>query len=175
MSCQGVELKKVSDYKYLGSVIQDDGDLDTEVTRKIQAGWAKWRAESGVLCDKWIPMKLKGKFYSTVVRPVMKYGSECWALKKAHEQKLHVTEMRMLRLMCGVTRKDRMEYEYVRQNLGVESMGDVLAQNRLRWYGHLMRKLEGDVVKKVWKEGREVTLSRGRPGDIGGSLSGSLP
>ena len=163
VSCQGVELTKVSDYKYLGSVIQDNGELDTEVTRKMQAGWAKWRAASGVLCDKRIPLKLKGKFYSTVVRPVMKYGSECWALKKAHEQKLHVTEMRMLRLMSGITRKDRMENEYVRQNMGVESMGDVLAQNRLRWYGHLMRKSECDVVKRVWREGTEGKLSRGRP------------
>ena len=108
-------------------------------------------------------MRLKGKFYSTVVRPVMKYGSECWAMGKAQERKMQVAEMRMLRLMSGVTRRDRMENEYVRRNMGVESIGDVLAQNRLRWFGHVMRKPDDDMVKRVWREEREVKLRRGRP------------
>ena len=30
-----------------------------------------------------MPLKLKGKYYSTVVRPVMTYSSECWAVKKS--------------------------------------------------------------------------------------------
>ena len=110
----GGGVEEVSEYKYLGSVMQEDGEIDREVSSRIQAGWVKWRAASGVLCDRRVPMKLKGKFYGTVVRPVLCYGSECWALNKVQEQKLHVAEMRMLRLMCEVTRKDRMENEYVR-------------------------------------------------------------
>ena len=27
-------------------------------------------------------MKLKGKFYRTMTRPLVLYGSECWAIKK---------------------------------------------------------------------------------------------
>ena len=132
MSIQGVRLKKVPEYKYLGSVIQEDKEMDKEVTSKIPVGWAKWKAASGVLCDRRVPRKLKDKFYRTVVRPVLKYGSECWAMKKAHEQRMHVGEMRMLGLMDGMTRRDRMENEYVRMYVGVESIGDVLVQNRLR-------------------------------------------
>ena len=43
---------------------------------RIKAGWIKWQA-SGVLCDKRVPHKLKGKFYRTVIRPAMLYGAEC--------------------------------------------------------------------------------------------------
>ena len=57
---------------------------------------------------------------------------------------MQVAEMRMLRLMCGMTRRDRMENEYVRENLGVESIRDRLAQSRLRWYGHMMRRQVDD-------------------------------
>ena len=71
--------------------------------------------------------------------------------------------MQMLRLMSGVTRKDRMENEYVRMKIGVESIGDVLEQNRLRWFGHVLRKPDNDVVKRVWKEARGGKLGRGRP------------
>jgi len=37
----------------------------------------KWRRASGVLCDKKVPLKLKGKFYRTAVRPALLYGTKC--------------------------------------------------------------------------------------------------
>ena len=42
-------------------------------------------------------------------------------------------------------------------------MCDALAQNRLRWYGHVARKQEEDVVSRVWRSGRGERLCRGRP------------
>ena len=48
-----------------------------------------------------------------------------------HEQKLSVAEMMMLRMMCGVTRWDRLRNEYVRGSVGVDSIRDKLAQSRL--------------------------------------------
>ncbi|KAG5610287.1 hypothetical protein H5410_021568, partial [Solanum commersonii] len=56
-------------FKYLGSVIQGSGDIDDDVTHCIGVAWMKWRLASGVLCDKKIPSRLKGKFYRVVVRP----------------------------------------------------------------------------------------------------------
>ena len=38
---------------------------------------------------------LKSKLYKTVVRPAMVYGSECRALRKQEEQRLHTTEMKV--------------------------------------------------------------------------------
>nr|XP_043639715.1 uncharacterized protein LOC122610824 [Erigeron canadensis] len=57
----------------------------------------KWRATTGVVCDKRIPLKLKGKFYRVAIRPAMLYGSECWAMMKAQAARVEVAEMRMLR------------------------------------------------------------------------------
>ena len=71
--------------------------------------------------------------------------------------------MRMLRMMSGVTLKDRIRNDYVRGSLGVESIRDVLARNRLRWYGHMVRKPEDDVVAKVWRKDWGKKFGRGRP------------
>ena len=68
---------------------------------RIQAGWKGWREMSGVLCDKKIPVKLKGKVYKTAVRPAMLYGMETLPVKKANATRMNVTEMRMLRWMCA--------------------------------------------------------------------------
>ncbi|KAE8663451.1 hypothetical protein F3Y22_tig00112968pilonHSYRG00020 [Hibiscus syriacus] len=39
-------------FKYLGSMIHKDGGVDDDVSHRIKAGWLKWRAANGVLCDK---------------------------------------------------------------------------------------------------------------------------
>lgn len=47
----------------------------------IGAAWMKRRLASRVLCDKKVLPKLRGKFYITVVRPILLYGVECWSVK----------------------------------------------------------------------------------------------
>ncbi|KAF3649171.1 putative spermidine hydroxycinnamoyl transferase-like [Capsicum annuum] len=42
-----------------------NGEIDEDVSNRIGAGWMKWRLASGVLCDKKVPLKLKGKFYKS--------------------------------------------------------------------------------------------------------------
>ncbi|XP_075096420.1 uncharacterized protein LOC142174513 [Nicotiana tabacum] len=39
-------------FKYLGSIIQKDREIDEDATHRIGAGWMKLRLASGVLCDK---------------------------------------------------------------------------------------------------------------------------
>ncbi|XP_070032893.1 uncharacterized protein [Nicotiana tomentosiformis] len=91
-------------FKYLGSIIQRDGEIDEDATYRIRVAWMKWRLAPGVLCHKKVPPKLKGKFYKVVVRSTMLYGTECRPVKIAHVQKMKVVEMRMLRWMCNHTR-----------------------------------------------------------------------
>ncbi|XP_021986223.1 uncharacterized protein LOC110882541 [Helianthus annuus] len=81
----------------LGSFVQRDGDIDGDVTHRIQAGWCSWSAASRVLCDRTFPTKLKGKFYRVTVRPAMLYGTDCWAIKKTQACKMEAAETRMLR------------------------------------------------------------------------------
>lgn len=163
VTIEGRELKKVDSYKYLGTVVQEDGKIDREVSGKIQAGWRKFREASGVLCDRRVPVRLKGKVYESAVRPAMLYASECWAITKKEEQKLHVAEMRMLRMLCGVTRMDRIRNETIRETLGVSSVSDKMRQNRLRWFGHVYRKPEDDSVRRAWRGETVRQVGRGRP------------
>ncbi|KAK9053899.1 hypothetical protein SSX86_024974 [Deinandra increscens subsp. villosa] len=123
------------------------GVEDVQLT--IDAGWCKWRAATGVLCDKRFPVKLKGKFYKVAVRPAMLYGSECWAIKKAHVRKLEVAEMRMLRWMGGHTQLDRIRNEVFRGRFAVTSISEKIREGRLRWFGHVMRRQVSAPVRSV--------------------------
>ncbi|KAK3566656.1 hypothetical protein QTP86_001941 [Hemibagrus guttatus] len=95
---QGEEVKKVQEFKYLGSTVQSNGECGKEVKKRVQAGWNGWRKVSGVLCDQKISARIKGKVYRTVVRLAMLYGLETVSLRKRQESELEVAELKMLRL-----------------------------------------------------------------------------
>ncbi|GJN07204.1 hypothetical protein PR202_ga25015 [Eleusine coracana subsp. coracana] len=59
VSLNGQLVAKKDTFRYLGSMLQKDGDIDEDVRHRISAGWLKWRQASGVLCDKRVPQKLK--------------------------------------------------------------------------------------------------------------------
>ena len=110
----GEKVKNVDIFRYLGSHLTSDRNLDPEINYRIQSGWRNWKNVSGVLCDKRISARVKGKVYKTVVRPAMVYGAEAWPIKKSQEKKLDVAEMKMLRWMCGVTKVDRIRNKRIR-------------------------------------------------------------
>ena len=82
ISLEGQVVSRKDIFRYLGSMLQRDGDIDEDVSHKIKAGSMKWRQASGVLCGKRVPQKLKGKFYRTTIRPGMLYGTEYWPTKR---------------------------------------------------------------------------------------------
>ncbi|PHT40405.1 hypothetical protein CQW23_19259 [Capsicum baccatum] len=51
-----------------------------------------------------------------------------------------VAEMRMLRWMCGHTRKDRVRNEIIQEKVGMALVEDKMQEVRLRWFGHVMRR-----------------------------------
>ena len=65
--------------------------------------------------------------------------------------------------MCGVKLKDRLTSKELRERLGVDDIASVLQQNRLRWYGHVLRKDDEDWVKKCMEHEVEGSRPRGRP------------
>ncbi|KAK3572622.1 hypothetical protein QTP86_001121 [Hemibagrus guttatus] len=120
--------------------VQSNGECGKEVKKRVQAGWNGWRKVSGVLCDRKISVRIKGKVYRTVVRPAMLYGLETVSLRKRQESELEVAELKMLRFSLGVTRLDRIRNEYIRGTAHVGRLGDKVREARLRWFGHVQRR-----------------------------------
>jgi len=51
-------------------------------------------------------------------------------------------------ILCIFKLKDRLPSKELRERLGVDDIALVFQQNRLRWYGHVLRKENDDWVKK---------------------------
>ncbi|KAK3575195.1 hypothetical protein QTP86_020892 [Hemibagrus guttatus] len=160
---QGEEVKKVQEFKYLGSTVQSNGECAKEVKKRVQAGWNGWRKVSGVLCDRKISARIKGKVYRTVVRPAMLYGLETVSLRKRQESELEVAELKMLRFSLGVTRLDRIRNEYIRGTAHVGRLGDKVREARLRWFGHVQRRESEYIGRRMLDMELPGRRQRGRP------------
>ena len=138
-------------FRYLGLMLVEDGELDAEVDLRIQASWKNWRKLSGVLCDRRLSSRLKGMIFKTVVRPAMTYGTETWAIKKSHERRMDIAEIKMLRWAQGVTRWDKIRNEEIQKRMRVTEIHRKIQEKRLGWYGNVWQR-EGDhVTKQVLK------------------------
>ncbi|KAK3560234.1 hypothetical protein QTP86_002183 [Hemibagrus guttatus] len=143
---EGSGTVRLQEFKYLGSTVQSNGECGKEVKKRVQAGWNGWRKVSGVLCDRKISVRIKGKVYRTMVRPAMLYGLETVSLRKRQESELEVAELKMFRFSLGVTRLDRIRNEYIRGTAHVGRLGDKVREARLRWFGHFQRRENPDVL-----------------------------
>ena len=45
-------IPQVTRFKYVGSIIHNDGEIEGDVKHRIQAGWSKWMSASSIICDK---------------------------------------------------------------------------------------------------------------------------
>ena len=134
------KVPSVKEFKYLGSTVQESSSCEREIKRRVQEGWNGWRRVSGVICDRRLPTRVKGKVYSSMMRPAMVYGLETAAVTKKQIEEMEVAEIKMLRFGMEVMRKNKIRNEYIKGTVKVEQLGIKMRDGRLRWYGHVMRR-----------------------------------
>ena len=67
-----------------------------EDVRRIRTGWMSWKV-SGVLCDRKLSARVKGKMFKSVVRPAMLHEMETVAVTERQVGKIEVAELKMVR------------------------------------------------------------------------------
>ena len=119
-------IKVVTEFCYLGEVLSMEGESSAAITARIRCAWKKFKEISGMLCGKGMSLILKGKLYKACVRSVLCYGAEARAWKKDDMRRLQYTEMRMIRMMCGKTLKDRLRSEVLRKMINMEDVEEFM-------------------------------------------------
>ena len=93
----------------------------------------------------------------------MVYGLETVAVTKKQVEEMEVAEIKMLRFAMGVTRKDKTRNEHIRSPAKVERLGMKMREGRLRWYGHVMKRDQECVGRKMMEMELPEKRRRGRP------------
>ena len=148
---------------YNGAVCED-GKTEREVRRRVQAGAIAWKAVEGVMADRRISKRLKGKVMSTCVTPACLYGTETLALTELQQQRLQVCENNWVRKIARVTMADRRRMVELREETGVQrSLTERLVRSRLQWAGHVERMADDRLPKRAAELREQGRRRRGRP------------
>ena len=158
----GVE--RVNGFCYLGDRLNASGGCESAVTARTRLGWVKFRECGELLCGRRFSLKIKGKIYRTCVRSAVLYGSETWCLKEEELAILRRTERAMVRAMCGVKLVERRSTDELMDMLGLHETVDRMARaSGVRWYGHVLRREDGNILKDALTFEVSGQRKRGRP------------
>ena len=161
---EGNILNQRDSFVYLGGAVCGDGKAEREVRRRVQAGANARRAVEGVMADRRIAKRLKGKVMSTCVTPTCLYGTETLALTELQQHRLQVCENNWVRKIARVTRADRRRMVELREETGVQrSLIERLVRSRLQWAGHVERMADERLPKRAAELREHGKMRRGRP------------
>lgn len=133
-------IEVVEEYVYLGHTIKLGKDNQTaEITRRIGLAWAAFGRLSYILREMRIPINLKRKVYDTCILPVVTYGLETATLTGGSARRLRVCQRAMERAMLGVSLRDRIRNEEIRERTGVVDVIERIARLKRQWAGHVAR------------------------------------
>ena len=152
-------IESVDDFLYLGSWI-DNTERDVNV-RKAKAWGALHRLNS--IWKSNLSKSLKTRLFIAACESVLLYGSETWTLTKSLEKSLDGTYTKMLRIVLGVSWRDKVSNTVLYGKL--PKLSDKIRSRRLKLAGHCIRHPEliaSDLV--VWEPDSVLgRAQRGRP------------
>ena len=109
----------------------------------------KFRELGVILCMRGASLRMKDVVYKVCVCSMLTCWAETWVMKVGVLQRLQATERRMLRMICGVTLKNKVESTVIASRMGVDDLEEHLRQKRLRWFRHIVIRDEEVEIKKV--------------------------
>ena len=158
-------LEAVDQFKYLGAIITDEGSK-TEVLSRIAQSQSALAKLKTIWNDKNITLKSKIRLLRSLVISIFLYACETWTLTAEIERRVDSFEMRTFRQLLGISYKDHVTNETVRDKI-TEAIGkhqkllDIVKTRKLKFFGHTTRSkglsktiLQGTVQGRR-KQGRQ--------------------
>ena len=146
-SCQidREKMETVTDFILGGSKITADGDCRHVIKRHLLLGRKATTNLDSVLKSRDITLPTKVHIVSAMVFPVVMYGCESWAIKKAEHQRIDAFELwcwrRLLRLPWIARRSNKSILQEI--NTSMEGL-----RLKLQYFGHLFTGKDSD----AWKD-----------------------
>ena len=129
------------------------------MTHRKQSGWKHWKRVSGILCDRRISFRVKGKVHKTVVRPENDVRCRDFGSDESTREEVGCGGNEDVN-MDEWTKLDRIRNGIIRGTTKVGEISKIVQESKLKWYGHVLRRSDEYVGKRVM--GMEVSGKRRR-------------
>ena len=156
-------MDKVDSFKCLGTVVTDQGSKPEVLSRIAQTTAALARLKT-IWSDKhnYISRSSKIRLMCILVISVLLYACVTWTLTVDILKKLQATEMRCFRKLLGISYRDHITNDAVRNRIkqAIGPYDDILTtvkKHKLKWFGYVSRSsgFAKTILKEQCKEEEE--------------------
>ena len=135
------KLQQVSKFKYLGSVITDEG-FKPEIISKIAQTTATMTRLKPIWKYKNITLRSKMILMRSLVVSICLCACETWTLTAELQRRIQAMEMRCYRKILCIPYKDHVTnkevHNRIKQAIGpYEDLLTAVKRRKLKWYGHV--------------------------------------
>src|SRR5574341_1454034 len=132
------KMETVSDFIFLGSRITADGDCSHEIKRRLLLGRKVMTNLDSIFKSRDITLPTNVRLVKAMVFPVVMYGCESWAVKKAEHRRIDAFEVgccrRLLRVPSTARRSNQSILKEISPGISLEGM---MLKLKLQYFGHL--------------------------------------
>ena len=137
------KLETVRCFKYLGTIVSNDGSKPEVLSRIVQTTAAVTKLKV-IWNDKNIAISSKIRLMCSLVMPICLYACETWTITADIERRIQTLEMRCFRKLLGISYRDHKSYEKVKARIRnvIRPYEDLLTsvkRRKLKWYRYVTR------------------------------------
>ena len=155
-------LEHVSEFKYLGCVLDESGTDGAECSRKVASGRRVAGAIRSLVNAKYLQIECARVLHETWFIPVLMYDSETLLWKEKEIYKIRAVQINDLRDLLGIRRMNRVSNAQIRELCGVtKGVDERIDEGILRSFGHVERW--DRMVKRVYVGEYAGSCSLGTP------------
>ena len=135
-------MEHVSEFKYLGCVMDESGTDGVECSRKVASG----KRVAGAINTMDLQFECARVLHEILFVPVLMYGIETMLWKE--RSRVRAVQIDNLRGLLGIRKMDRIPNTRIRQLFGArKGLDERIDEGVLRLFGHLAR-MERDRIAK---------------------------
>ena len=139
----GETVETMSDFIFWDSKITADGDCSHEIKRHLLLGRKVMTSLDSIFKSRHITLPTKVRLVKAMVFPVVMYGCESWAVKKAEHQRVDAFELWCWRRLLRVSWTARRSNQSILKKISlVCSLEGLTLKLKLQYFGHLMRRVD---------------------------------
>ena len=158
------KLETVTSFKYLGSVITDEGSKP-EIRSRIAKTKAALTMLKPVWNDRNVSLSSKIRLMRSLVRSIFLYACESWILITELQRRIQAMEMRCFRKILHISYRNHVTNAEVRakiqQAIGPhEDLLTIIKRRKLQWYGHVSRS--SGLAKTILRGQNHLASERGK-------------
>ena len=136
----GQAVKQVRSFRYLGSLVDEDGRCDAEIRSRIGMGKTNFGQMRRILTSRNLSTGIRLRILKTYIWSVMLYGCETWTVSRGMKKRLEAAEMWFIRRIMRIPWVARRTNQEVLQMAGTtRELMAIVKRRQLGYLGHVLR------------------------------------